>query len=359
MEELVVSTEPAAILVIEDDEDTAEFLCMLLSDAGYTATIAGDGATALRLLQSTPVDLVLTDLMLPGMDGYAVTEHIREDVDPTLPVIMLTAAGQPQSKMRGFNSGIDDFIAKPFNGDELLARIATQLRWSRAKRNIEDQSEFLQAALANISQQEQAASANLRIETSMRGDLLRSVNTHLQSLCRIFESEFRRQPPGGGREALLRVMPRLRQAALVYQIADFLNGETADFAMLLRMVTASLKSISATQKNVVVTVEAGQVELPAAIASPLAMIVSELVTNAFRHAFPDRRRGTLTLRCWQSKDRLHLEVEDDGVGIPAAATEARGLLTVRQLAASLGGTFDIDTGDKGTCVSIVAPHDQC
>src|SRR5215210_1248615 len=106
-EQLASSTGLACILVIEDDEDTAEFLRVMLTDEGYSVTTAGSGQEALRLLDETVPDLVLMDIMLPGMDGYAVTERIRDRSDKAIPIIMLTAADQPTSRLKGFNVGAD------------------------------------------------------------------------------------------------------------------------------------------------------------------------------------------------------------------------------------------------------------
>src|SRR3712207_965804 len=146
--------ETANILVVEDDVDTADFLSALLVEAGFTVEIAPDGPRALDRLESQAPDIVLMDLMLPGMDGYAVIERIRGGTGPGLPIIILTAAGQDSSKLRGFDVGADDFVLKPFSGPELLARIAVQLRRSRELRQLEDQSAFLERALELMSRRQ-------------------------------------------------------------------------------------------------------------------------------------------------------------------------------------------------------------
>lgn len=351
------TTEPASILVVEDDEDTAEFLTELLTEAGYTVTIAVDGAAALAHIESHPPDLVLMDLTLPGLDGYTVTERIRSGPLEALPIIMLTAAGQASSKLRGFDVGADDFVVKPFLAPELLARISAQLRRSRAIRTLEDQSTFLDNALELMSRRQHEAATSFEIERSMRNELLHSVNTHLESLCTVFDAELRRQPPGAGREALQRVVPRLRGAALVYQISEALTGESADFGALLRTIASSLKTVYSPRKRIPVSVEAGNLHIPSTTASPLAMIASELITNAFKHAFPHGRFGAITISCRIEAGKLYLDVVDDGVGFgEQVGTSSRGLTTVRQLVEELGGTFDLATGPTGTrvraCVSL-------
>jgi DNA-binding response OmpR family regulator len=356
LDELAGAPEQASILVVEDDEDTAEFLRLLLINAGYQVAVAGDGPSALDRFKSETPDLVLMDLMLPGMDGYAVTRQIRSNAWASAPIIMLTAAGQPSSKLRGFDAGVDDFVVKPFVASELLARITVQLRRNQALRTLEDQSSFLQQALEVMSRRHQEATTSFEIERNMRNDLLRSVNTHLQSLCTIFDAELRRQPPGVGREALQRVIPRLRGAALIYQISEALTGETAEFDALLRTIASSLKNVYSPRKRIPVSVEAPPLAIPSAIASPLTMVASELITNAFKHAFPHSRFGAITIASRIMDGDLLLEVADDGVGFgetePAAT---RGLMTIRTVIGELGGAFDLISSSTGTRATARVP----
>jgi DNA-binding response OmpR family regulator len=226
-EELDQTAQAAQILIVEDDEETALFLSALLADAGYSTTVAPDGRAALKSLRGATPDLVLMDLMLPGLDGYAVTERIRAEGLTSIPIIMLTAAHQETSKVRGFDAGADDFVVKPFSSSELLARVTVQLRRSHAIRSLEGHSSYLEQALELSSRRQAEIATSAEIERSLRNDLLRSVNTHLQSLCTIFDTEYRRQPPGPGREALLRVIPRLRGAALVYRAPSPLRSRVS------------------------------------------------------------------------------------------------------------------------------------
>jgi DNA-binding response OmpR family regulator len=344
------------VLVVEDDPDTSEFLRVLLDTAGYSVTLAGDGLAALDRLDDQPPDLVLLDLLLPGMDGYTVAERIRAKDGHMIPIIMLTATRQDTSKLRAFNAGVDDFVVKPFSDRELLARISVQLRRREAMRQLENERSFLERALKIVSSQNRQTEASVEIERNMRFDLLRSVNTHLQSLCSVFEAEYRRQPPGAGRDALQRVLPRLRSAALVYQISEALTEETADFGRLLQTIATSLKSVYSPRKRIPIEVEAGELILPTEIASPLAMIANELITNAFKHAFPHSRFGSIKLSSALDGDTIYLEVIDDGVGMNSPApTHRRGLATVRQLVASLGGTFDSGSNTTGTRVAVRIP----
>jgi DNA-binding response OmpR family regulator len=119
----------ARILVIEDNEDLAFGLRNNLEIEGYQVELAADGACGLRLAHELQPDLIVLDLMLPGMDGYRVLRQLREDGMNTA-VVILTARTEEADKVRGFRLGADDYVTKPFGVLELMARVEAVLRRS-------------------------------------------------------------------------------------------------------------------------------------------------------------------------------------------------------------------------------------
>ena len=117
---------PARILVVEDEVSIGRGLCDVLIFRGHDVTWAQDGREALRELTSRPFDLVLLDIMLPEVDGYAVCEQFRE-TGSRAGVIMLTAKGSEEDILRGFEAGADDYVTKPFSLKQLLARVEAVL----------------------------------------------------------------------------------------------------------------------------------------------------------------------------------------------------------------------------------------
>jgi DNA-binding response OmpR family regulator len=117
------------ILVVEDESHIAEGLRFNLEAEGHSVEIAGDGEDALdrMLVKNQPYDLVLLDVMLPGKDGFAVAHELRQRQN-FAPILMLTARGRPEDVLKGFESGADDYLPKPFNLDILVARIGGLLR---------------------------------------------------------------------------------------------------------------------------------------------------------------------------------------------------------------------------------------
>ncbi|CAN5430760.1 two-component system response regulator MtrA [soil metagenome] len=116
----------ARILVVDDDTAISEMIGIVLKGEGYEPQFAGDGAEAIELFRTMRPDLVLLDLMLPGIDGIQVCAAIR--AESGVPIIMLTAKGETTDVVKGLESGADDYVVKPFNPKELVARIRTRLR---------------------------------------------------------------------------------------------------------------------------------------------------------------------------------------------------------------------------------------
>ena len=115
-----------SVLIVEDDHNIAELLQMYLEKEGYAVTIAADGGSGLNKFRAIKPDLVLLDVMMPVMDGWGVCRTIRGESQT--PIIMLTAKGETDDKVAGLKSGADDYITKPFEMKEVLARIEAVLR---------------------------------------------------------------------------------------------------------------------------------------------------------------------------------------------------------------------------------------
>ena len=122
-----MESSKAAILVVEDELAIQQGLCDVLAFHGYQPTGVGTGEEGLRCGRSGQYELVILDIMLPGMNGFDVCEQLRAEL-PRLPILMLTARGAEDDVLRGFRCGSDDYVTKPFSISELLARVEALLR---------------------------------------------------------------------------------------------------------------------------------------------------------------------------------------------------------------------------------------
>ena len=123
---MTLMTTPARILVVDDDQATAEVVRIVQRGKGFEVATSPDGASALETFPRLRPDLVLLDLMLPGMDGIEVCRRLRRESD--VPIIMLTARSDTADVVEGLEAGADDYLTKPFEPDELVARIKARVR---------------------------------------------------------------------------------------------------------------------------------------------------------------------------------------------------------------------------------------
>ncbi len=118
------------ILVVEDDKELRDLFCTVLTDNGYTAVPADDGLSAFDILDNTYIDLVISDIMMPRMDGFELTKALRES-GYTMPILIITAKESATDKREGFRLGTDDYMVKPIDVNEMVWRVEALLRRSQ------------------------------------------------------------------------------------------------------------------------------------------------------------------------------------------------------------------------------------
>lgn len=136
------------ILVIEDEQRVAELLKRGLEESGYQVVVAFDGMMGLRIFKSNIFHLVISDVILPKLDGFELSKEIRK-INPSIPILMLTALGSTDDKLEGFDAGADDYMVKPFDFRELNARINVLLK--RSAENVRQAPEELNYADLKIN----------------------------------------------------------------------------------------------------------------------------------------------------------------------------------------------------------------
>jgi DNA-binding response OmpR family regulator len=172
-----VPGEPARVLVVDDERALRELLEFGLEQAGFLVRCVTEGSAALSLLEAWSPDLIILDVMLPGVDGFALLPEIRRLT--TAPVVMLTARTEIAEKVAGLTAGADDYVGKPFDIEELVARLRTLLRRPR----IEQHETFTYADLSIDAASRTVYRGNRRIELSPREfDLLRVFAEHAEEV---------------------------------------------------------------------------------------------------------------------------------------------------------------------------------
>jgi signal transduction histidine kinase len=155
------------ILLADDNADMREYVRRLLHDQGYEVEVVDDGIRALSAARAEKPDLILSDVMMPGLDGFGLVRAIRlDDALATIPVIMLSARAGEEARVEGLHAGADDYLIKPFAARELLARVATNIQMARLRREAEQRLQDVNAELEERVTREVAA--RLKVEEALR-----------------------------------------------------------------------------------------------------------------------------------------------------------------------------------------------
>ncbi len=138
----MTSAYKKTILIVDDQPINLEVLANLLGNQRYKVHIAADGRTALNIIRSQPVDLILLDIIMPAMSGYEVCRRLKDDAATRkIPVIFITALNKDEKKLKGFDVGAADYITRPFNTKEVLARVSVHLAICELQRQLKNENE--------------------------------------------------------------------------------------------------------------------------------------------------------------------------------------------------------------------------
>ena len=301
------------ILVVEDEKAILEIITFFLEDEGYRVVQALNGEAALSLLRVAQPDLIISDIRMPGMDGFAFCEAVRANPDfGQLPFIFLTGRDERADVRRGMGLGADDYLTKPFEPEELLS--AVQVRLARAA---ETQAAIVRAGSGLQDQIIQSLTHEFRTPLSLvvgYTELLESTGQDMQ------EGDFEAVMDGlhaGSRRLVSLVedfllLSKLRTGKIAEEVAEErVPGIVPD--TIVRMVAGQASS-HASAKNIALTVECAAPEVTVRIGRQhLGDIVARLFDNAIK--FSKRDGGQVVVRTAREQGSWVFSIADDGIGI--------------------------------------------
>ncbi|MBN2051204.1 MAG: response regulator [Spirochaetales bacterium] len=343
------------ILVVDDTPANLKLLVDMLGHAGYQIRAAGSGPLALRSIAVEAPDLILLDIRMPGMDGFEVCRKLKsDDRYRDIPVIFLSALHSVPEKIRAFESGAVDYVTKPFEPEEILARIHTHL----TLRNLHCRMEILV----------KKRTEELERSLEEKEILLREVHHRVKNNLQIIISMMNLQNTGSDNSQLSDILQTLQNRvlsmALVHDLLyhnELMTG--IDFEDYVRRLCGSLlSSFNMNESRIDIQYNLASMNLNLFQAIPCGLILNELLTNALKHAFPDGGKGTVIIEMGQkTPDHWLLRVKDNGAGLPddfdVERSDTLGLMLVNNLVRQLEGTLRFRSSG-GTEVMITFPSDK-
>jgi signal transduction histidine kinase len=342
------------VVIAEDHVETRLYLAHVLETAGFTVDALADGIAALTACQIKAPDALVSDVLMPGLDGFQLIERLRRDErTAVIPVLLLSARGGEDSRIEGIAAGADDYLVKPLSGRELVARVDGAVRLARLRRETarreQERVRELSGRLVEVQEAERRElSAELHDRTSPQ---LAAIQINLAMVNTLL----------GGREtedlrALLDDTAGLVADTTIgiREISSNLRPTVLDDGGLLPALSGYAEQF-AQRTGIAVQLDTKNATstLTAAVQSSLFRIVQEALTNCAKHA--SARNVTIELG---SDDANHvwLAIADDGVGfdLDRHSRSGLGLLTMRERAEFHGGRFSLETTPgHGTRIRVI------
>jgi signal transduction histidine kinase len=342
----------SSVLIVDDEPTARETLIAILEGEGYDLHQAKDGTQALQMLKQFQPDLILLDVMMPGMDGFEVCRRIRAtSALAELPIILLTALGDRDSLLRGIESGADDFLSKPPDRRELVARVRTITRLNRYRTLVEQRENIRRMAERVVAAQEEERQ---RISRELHDDLGQALTTHLLAL-RNLQGDLSLPQ----KTLFERLQSLYNQSYEIFgkirSIARDLRPPVLDaLGLKVAMQTYCSEFTRRTHLPVIFESEDSLPEIPDAYKITLYRTLQEALTNVIKHAQASQVWVDLSM----DDDLVTLTIQDNGVGIirKKSGSNGIGLAGLRERITIAGGTLTISSRPKrGTILSAQFP----
>lgn len=338
----------STVLIVDDDLTARETLVAMLEGEHYDLQLAKDGAQALQLLEQIQPDLILLDVMMPGMDGYEVCRRIRSTPQlAEVPIILLTALDDRASLVRGIESGADDFLSKPADRRELTARVRTITRLNRYRMLMEQRENIRHMAEHTVAAQEEERQ---RISRELHDDLGQALTTHLLALRNLqedlslpAESMFERLQSLHDQSYEILVKIRRLARDLRPPVLDALGLRVA-------MQTYCTEFSRRTHLPVIFEADTSLPQFPDIYNITLYRILQEALTNIIKHSQASQVWVDLSME----DEIVNLTVQDNGIGFNEDKTQSNGigLTGLRERITIAGGTLNINSTPRhGTILS--------
>lgn len=342
----------STVLIVDDEPSARETLIAMLESEDLRLELANDGFQALQMIGQVRPDLILLDVMMPGMDGFEVCRRIRSTPQfAEVPILILTALDDRGSLLRGIESGADDFLTKPVDRQELVARVRTITRLNRYHILTEQREHLRLLAERVIAAQEEERQ---HISRELHDDLGQALTTHMLALRNLQEDPSMTEQAAG--ESLRTLYDQAHEIlSKIRRLARDLRPPVLDtLGLKLAMQTYCTEFTRRTRLPVVFESDPTLPALPDIYSITLYRVLQEALTNILKHAQASRVWVDLSV-----EERLiSLTVQDNGRGFSEADSGSGGigLAGLRERLTVAGGRLRItSTPERGTILTAQFP----
>ncbi len=373
------------IMVVDDALSVITFLRDILTGAGYDVITAADGEQALERLKTFRPDLILLDIIMPGLDGYEVCRKIRQHPsDNHAKIIMLSSESKLEERLRGYKAGADDYISKPFDEHELLAKVRVFMRLKRVEDELVNLNDKLNQQV-KIRTQQLSDAEKMAAVGRLTAGIVHNLNNPLQAMMSISQILEIRHPDISQIKDLRKACDRMYEI-----IATILNtgkresmlaSVDVDLNEVLRDIVELMQADQFFKYNIHTKMELQPLPVFRGIYAHFSQSLGNLIQNA-ADAMYYQNKGVLTIQSSVTDRLIRIKISDTGTGIdtdqigiifdpffttkPLTAIDKRptgtglGLASCKEMIESYKGNIRVDSKiGKGTTFTVELPNNAC
>jgi two-component sensor histidine kinase len=350
------------ILIVDDTPANLTILRQMLTEHGYRVRPALSGEIALKAVEADIPDLILLDIMMPGMNGFEVCETLKSDAGTRdIPVLFISALDETEDKVRGFHAGAVDYITKPFNTGEVLARVETHLALRNLQTKIQEQNLQLLDEIEVRKVAEGRSRLALRDKEMLLREIHHRVKNNMQTISALLTLQARDENDDKIDRIVSESKARIQTMAMIHEMLSMSESfaEIELGSYLENLVEKIKTALGVDPGKIGVRIDVEETILSSDQAVPCALSVTEILSNSIEHAFPGDLSGEIVIEVQLSgDDEVLITISDDGVGVPEGADQAGkrqslGLSLVESLVTDqLHGKFERETVSTGSRFTI-------
>lgn len=344
------------ILIVDDTPENLAVLSQMLTERGYLVRPAINGQVALKAVRERLPDLIMLDIMMPGVSGYHVCEQLKADKRTRdIPILFVSALDETMAKLKAFEVGGVDYVTKPFQAEEVLARVQTHLALRNMQKRLQKQNIRLQREIAERKRMEEQIKASLKEREALLQELYHRTEHSMQIICSMLKLQSLSIQDTQVLQIFKDLETRVKALAIVhqklYQTENLSHLDLKEYIHALAELLYQSYKINTREIALNAELESTFVSIDTAILCGL--LLNELLSNCLKHAFPRGKTGEIRLRLHTAETgEIELRVGDNGVGLPKGFDARKdgllGLQLIRSIEESqLQGTITLNT-DYGT-----------
>jgi two-component sensor histidine kinase len=347
------------ILAIDDNQDNLVSISALLKHfvPGCTVITAHSGSKGVEIAQREKPDIILLDIQMPEMDGFEVCGNLKAHPETQhIPIAMLTAVKKDsESVIKGLELGADAFLTKPINELELAAQVKVLLRIKKAEDTLRFERDNLESVVQTRTRE---LKASLQEKETLLQEIHHRVKNNIQIIYSLLSLQMTNLDNEPAKKILLESQRRIIAIATVHEILyESENLSEIDLrTYLVKMSKTLAQSYLVNSKRLNLTIDSETILLDIKKASPIGLVVSELLANSFKFAFPGDATGIISLAAKQTNHSVEISVSDNGTGLPPGFdwrnSPGLGLKLVTTIVEDqLNGTIELQN-NGGACFTV-------